>query len=173
VAQATIKLPSGTVVTIDGNATEIRDLLQHYESKSPVGADRKGRTKKKSDDELTESTSKVDGSGPVEIANVIKSCDRSEAIERKILDKSSQLNRTLLPLFVIQQVMNADIALGSGEIAAILAELGVPVAQPNVAKALRESSKYVVGDRLRKKGKAVKYKLSRRGLQYMTEVIDD
>jgi hypothetical protein len=63
-------------------------------------------------------------------------------------------------------------ALSSGEISKITADLGVPVSQPNVSKTLSgTAAKYVMGDRVRKKGQPVRYKLSRRGLQYLQSVI--
>lgn len=53
-----------------------------------------------------------------------------------------------------------------------MTDLGVPVSQPNASKTLSgTAAKYVIGDRVRKKGQLVRYKLSRRGLQYMQSVI--
>ncbi len=54
----------------------------------------------------------------------------------------------------------------------VLKELGINMSMANISKTLRgTASKYVMGDRQAKSGEAVLYKISRRGIQYMNEVL--
>jgi hypothetical protein len=54
----------------------------------------------------------------------------------------------------------------------ITTELGIPISQPNASRTLSgTASKYVIGDKVRVKGQPVRYKLSRRGVKYMKEVL--
>jgi hypothetical protein len=124
------------------------------------------------------SKKEVDASGPKqgaplhEIANAVKSCEAAEDIEKNVLDRTSQVNRTLLPLYVLKKFMKSDQGLTSGEVASVTKELGVPIAPPNVSNTLSgTAAKYVMGDATRKKGQAVRYRLNRRGERYMAEVI--
>lgn len=83
------------------------------------------------------------------------------------------MNRILLPLFIVHEHMGNAFSMTSGEISQITKDLGILVQQPNVSLTLSgTASKYVVGDKVRKKGQAVRYKLSRRGLQYFKEVLN-
>jgi hypothetical protein len=107
-----------------------------------------------------------------QIVNLAKNCDESESIGRYILDKTSQLDRTLLPLYIIHENLDNEFGLTSGEIAKITKGLSVPVHISNVSKTLTGlAARYVVSDTLPKKGQAVRYKLPRRGLQYLQSVL--
>jgi hypothetical protein len=60
----------------------------------------------------------------------------------------------------------------SGEISKVTRALGVPVGQPDVSNILgKGASKFVMGDRSRESGKAVRYRLSRRGVQHVEGVL--
>lgn len=62
--------------------------------------------------------------------------------------------------------------LTSGDISQITKGLGIPIHVANVSNTLsKTASKYVMGDKVRKKGQPVGYKLSRRGLKYMQDVL--
>src|SRR5262249_55847964 len=170
-AKATFTLPNGTGVTLDGDPEEIRRLLELYGG-SPASSVRSTTTPKKPhasraarqvlDDEDVDLTA---------IVSAVKSCDEADAIESAILDKSSQVNRTLLPLYIVQKHLGGKWRLTSGEINKITVELGIPVSQPNVSHTLSGSaSKFVMGDKLRKKGGAVRYRISRRGLLHIESV---
>lgn len=106
------------------------------------------------------------------LINATKEAKEFGLIEKNILDRSSQVDRILLPLHVAHAYVSEKLTLTSGEISKFLAEFGVNVAQPNVAKTLSTIAvKYVLGDKRRKKGHAVRYRLSRPGSQYITAVI--
>jgi hypothetical protein len=60
------------------------------------------------------------------IIALVKDCDDAEAIEKQILDKTSQVNRTLLPLYVVYKHMNNRFSLTSGEISSKVALICLP-----------------------------------------------
>lgn len=183
-AKATLTLPNGTVVKVDGSTAEIQELLDLYGQRgtgSPGAARPLGKGGGPSKRQMTPPRARKPaqqqrGEGEqrelTEIVNLVKNSDEAEEIERHILDRSSQVDRTLLPLYIIHEHLDDAFGLSSGDISRITRELGVPVSTPNASTTLAATAaKYVIGDRVRKKGQPVKYKLSRRGLQYMQSVI--
>ncbi len=174
-AKASLTLPNGTVVEIEGSADEVKALLEFYgsgtASSKPVR--RKSSTRKRSSRSSTpRKTTKSEGVDLTEIVNLVKSCDEAEDIELRILDKTSQVDRTLLPLYIVHEYMDNEHALSSGDINKVTTQLSVPVATPNASRTLSgTASKYVIGDSTRKRGATVRYKLNRRGVKYMKSVI--
>jgi hypothetical protein len=179
-AKANFVLPNGTTVNIEGTAEEIRTLLEVYggetgqarsappKSKGTAGRTKR-RTKKSTPARAKSESTAVDIS---EVVRLVKDCEEAEDIERQILDWTSQVNRTLLPLYIVHEHLDNEFALSSGDINRITTDLGVPVSQPNASSTLSgTASKYVIGDSVRLKGRAVRYKLSRRGIQYVRSVI--
>ena len=171
-AKANLILPDGTKVKIDGSAEEIHKFFQLYEGKSTQQASSKQpstiskkKTKKKGQSkEITDYLT--------QIVNTIKECEEANAIEENIIDRTSQVDRVLLPLYIIYKYMDNSIALQSGEISKITKDLGIPISQPNTSKTLSgTASRYVMGDRVRKAKHVVKYKLNRRGAKYLKGVI--
>jgi len=62
--------------------------------------------------------------------------------------------------------------LTTGDVEKITADLKVRVKTPNVSNAIAESlQKYLDGDSTRIKGKAVRYKLNRKGARYFESLI--
>lgn len=170
--KASIKLLDGTVVTIEGSEQEVRRLLAQYggSGKSQQSSPR-ARPPKRGNRSQQEAPG--GGADLAAIVSQVKSCDEAEAIENNILDRSSQTDRTLLPLYIVHQYMDNRTGLTSGEISTVTKELGIPISQPNCSKTLSGiASKYVVGDKVRKKGMPVRYKLSRRGVHYVKSLID-
>jgi hypothetical protein len=107
-----------------------------------------------------------------EIVNLVKNCDEAESIENQILDRASQVDRVLLPLYIVHEYLDNSFGLSSGDIGRITRDLGVPVSQPNASRTLSgTASKYVMADGVRKKGTKLTYKLSRRGVTYIKGVI--
>ncbi len=171
-AKSNIKLPNGTEITVEGSTEEIKKILSIYSS-TP------------SSQEVTHSVSpgqkktSTDGGGSkigqdpiVEIVNTIKETNAAESIEKNILDRSSQINRIILPLYISSKELKNAFSLTSGEIAQILNELGTPISVANVSGALAGvASKYVVGDKARKRGHSTRYKISLRGSKYLESVI--
>lgn len=165
-AKTSLQLPNGTTVVIEGTPEEVRKLLEFYGGTAPTRA-----TKPKGKKPATQG---ADTQQPnlSEIVNHIKNCDDAEAIETKILDRTSQVNRILLPLYIVHEHLDNRFGLTSGEVSQITKELGIPVKTPNASRTLsRTASKYVIGDKVRKRGQAVRYKLSRRGEKYLSGVL--
>jgi hypothetical protein len=107
------------------------------------------------------------------LINHVRTSADAEAIETNILDRTSEINRVLLPLYIAHKHMGDSFGLTTVEIAATTADLGIRVFRQNVLRALTGSgARYVVGDRVRKPGQATRYRLNRRGLQYMKEVLE-
>lgn len=177
-AKASIELPNGTAVIIEGTPEEVRKLLEYYGASSSERGTGKGAAAKKSDKKAKKTAtggatgSATDQPNLAEIINLIRNSDEAEKIESNILDRTSQVNRVLLPLFVVHEELDDAYGLTSGEISKITTNLGIPVQPPNVSNTLSgTASRYVMPDKVRKKGQPVRYKLSRRGVKYLTSVI--
>lgn len=175
-AKATLKMPDGTLVEIEGTVGEIEHLLEFYSnraSQSVPTLQRLPQTKR----QATKQTGKVDSKDKPDLAkivNLVKDCDEAEAIETQILDRSGQVNRVLLPLYIVHTHMGNAIGLTSGDVNKITTDLGIPIGQANASTTLsKTASKYVIGDATRKKGQTVRYKLSRRGAQYVKSILKD
>lgn len=173
-ARATLKLPDGTLVEIEGSAGEIERLLEFYSnraSQSVPTLQRLTQTKKKA----PKKTEKIDSNDKLDLAkivNLVKDSDEAEAIETQILDRSGQVNRVLLPLYIVHAHMGNAIGLTSGDVNKITTELGIPIGTANASTTLsKTASKYVIGDKTRKRGQSVRYKLSRRGVQYFKSIL--
>jgi len=174
--KASLTLENGTVVTIEGSASEVQELLAFYDSSVPKVVEGKSHQSQKAPAVPRQSPNSKGEDGEdidlMTIVNYVRSCDEAEGIETKILDQTDQLARVLLPMYIVYEHMNNAYGLTSGQINKVTVQLGVPVKPPNVSKTLAGSAaKYVIGDSVRKSGQAVKYKLSRRGHAYLKEVI--
>jgi hypothetical protein len=175
-SKASIKLANGTSVQIEGTPEEVAKLLALYGGGKSVAPDQTshGRTRTAPKGKSPQATAGAHATADLsQIINLIKTCDEAEAIESKILDKVSQVNRILLPLYIAHEYLDNTPSLTSGEVSQITTDLGIPVSQPNASTMLSgTASRYVIGDKVRKRGQAVRYKLSRRGLQYLKGVLD-
>ena len=86
------------------------------------------------------------------IVNAINNCPEAEDIEKNILDRTSQVDRILLPLYIGKKYIDDKITLTSGDISKVLGDFGINIFTPNVANALSDAaSKYVIGDKVRKR----------------------
>jgi hypothetical protein len=175
-AKASLTLANGTSVTIEGSPTEVHELLTYYGAGQIAEQSKKKRKEGKARNPIraVAKTEHAAEAGPdlAGIVNLVKTCDEAEQIESEILNRVAQVDRILLPLYIVHEHYDNATGLSSGEISRILTDLGVPISQPNVSKALSSTvSKYVMGDGVRKKGQMVRYKLSRRGMLYLESVI--
>ncbi len=173
--KAVVKLPNGTVVEIEGSPEEVQRLLTFYglptlEPKKPKVSKRKPTSA------AADTIAKKDAPTPQDLAtliNLVRTSEEAEAIETNVLDRTSEVNRVLLPLYLAHKHMGDSFGLTTVEIAAITTDLGIRVFRQNVLRAVTGSgARYVVGDRVRKPGQATRYRLNRRGLQYMKEVLE-
>ena len=175
-AKATLQLPNGTIVTLDGTPDEVKHLLELYggqgKTSPPPSKTRRTSTKKKSATKKGAGKETEAKPNLTEIVNLVKDCDEAEAMETQILDRTSLVDRTLLPLYIVHKHLDNGFGLTSGEISKINTDLGIPVAQPSASRTLSgTASRYVIGDIVKVKGRAVRYKLSRRGVTYLKKVI--
>lgn len=103
-----------------------------------------------------------------EIVKQVRTIDDAQRIERYILDSTNQVNRALLPLFIVQKYMNDEFALSAAEIAEVTKLLKVPMKPENVSKALRNGgAKFTTIE-----GEILKtFKLIRRGVQHIESLL--
>jgi hypothetical protein len=171
-AKATLRLNSGTNVTLEGTPEEIQKILTYFEGPEKSDDVPKRRGSQKARRESADSGAEDNEPDISVVVNLAKTCNESEAIEKHILDRTSVVDRTLLPLYIVHKYQKNAYGLTSGDINRFTTELGIPIATPNIANTLAGSaSRYVVGDKLRKRGTAVRYKLSHRGLKYLQSII--
>lgn len=173
-AKASIQLANGTSVQIDGSPEEVARILALYGGKNADATDKKSPLIQAKSKAVVAPTTTSEAGGPdlPKIINLIKSCDEAEALDARILDKTNQLERILLPLYIVHEYLEDAYGLTSGEISQITKELGIPVSPSNTSTNLSgAASRFVVGDKIRRKGQAVRYKISRRGLQHLKTVL--
>jgi hypothetical protein len=176
-AKASLKLPNGTVVTLEGTPEEVKHLLELYGGERPEASTAKGGTRSRKPRRHAHSPGQPNGKSEgkpdlSEIVTLVKNCDEAEAIETQILDRAAQVDRTLLPIYIVHEHLDNAFGLTSGEVNKITRDLGIPISQPAASRTLSgTASKYVIGDKVKVKGQPVRYKLSRRGLTYMKEVL--
>jgi hypothetical protein len=105
------------------------------------------------------------------IVNDIKACDEADKIETHVLDKASVAGRILLPFFICSKYF-PERRLTSGDVEKITSDLGVKVKTSNVSTAITNSLlTYLDGDSTRVKGKAVSYKLNRKGIKHFESIL--
>jgi len=164
-AKASMVLTSGAIVTVEGTPEEVARILELNNRSQAVR-----------DGEQDQGTAIREGATArpalAEIVNKAKSCDEAEIIEARVLDKSSQVDRVLLPLYLIHEYFQNQFGLTTGEISAFTTELGSQVSGPNVSHTIRgPASKYVLVDVAGAREGATRYKLNRRGVAYMKTVL--
>ncbi len=161
-AKASLILPDGTKVDIDGSPEEIKRILGTHTTVEQVKPEKQIEKK--------ESSSKI--VNLTDIVNSIKSCKEVDLIGKNILDRISQVDRVLLPLYIAHVYYSGNQGLTSGEISKILSQVGIGIHAPNISNTLSSSaSKYVLGDKIRRQGQPVRYRISRKGADYLNSVI--
>jgi hypothetical protein len=172
-AKALLTLPNGTVVQIDGTPEEVQQLLEFYGGPPPKKRGRAAPRTKSPQEKAPKKEASPETVDYAEIVNLVKDCDEAQAIEEHILDRSSQVDRTLLPLYIVYEYLENKFGLTSGEVSKVTTDLGIPISQPNASRTLAgTASRYVIGDKVKKKGQTVRYKLSRRGVKYLKAVLE-
>lgn len=161
-----LKLKNGTIVTVEGTPEEVQRVLasmgagESGESRHDSGEKHALRRRQRTGHKLDSPA--IDHAA---IANTTRSCEEAELIEERVLDKPTLENKVLLPLFVVHKYAGEHLLLTSGDVNKITKQLGIPVDQGAASRCLGKSG-LVMGDSVRKKGRAVGYKLNRRGVKH-------
>lgn len=168
IIKAQIELPNGTKISVEGEKEDVENVISLYNKPSSSIEHKKEKISQSNVKEQTE----ISSDNIVTIVNAIKDSEESELFENKILDKSSQVDRVLLPLYVVEKNIKNNTQLTSGDIHLILKELGIGMSVQNVSKTLHGTAlKYVIGHSTSRKGEYTKYKISRRGSSYIDNVL--
>lgn len=176
--KATIRLPNGTVIIVDGAKSDVKDILgfaaggRRETSERHLGE----RTERKPSPTPATAQTPENADGDTDhlaqIINQIKNCSEAEKIEAQILDQTSQVNRALLPLYIAHEYMKGHRGLTTGEISKVTKDLGTPISGANVSHTFAGSAmRYVMTRGIRKRGQPTLYSLNRRGVQYIKSVL--
>src|SRR5580704_9536713 len=144
-AKASLTLQSGTIVTIEGTAGEINELIALYDSARSRSSTGQSRGDGPASVPTSGTPSIEDGrepTGSVDLAaivNHVKSCEEAELIGKNILDKSDRVPQVLLPLYIVHEHMGNVAGLTSGDVSKVTAELGIRIGVPNASTMLSGS----------------------------------
>jgi len=100
----------------------------------------------------------------IDVAGVvakIQDSDKTESIEKNILNKAGRLPRILL-VFQFAHEHRIDF-LTTGDIEDITDQLGTKISQSNVAHCIADNRKYFTAKSVRRRGAKVPYKINRQG----------
>src|SRR5205809_7286740 len=98
--RASLTLPNGTSVNIEGSPDEVKKLLDFYGAKPQEPTKPSQRALVRHQRPTQEAAADI-----TEIVRHVKDSEEAEAIERNILNRSSQVDRTLLPLDNIHECL--------------------------------------------------------------------
>jgi len=108
----------------------------------------------------------------LKLVNTVKTCEEAELIGVNILDRNSQVDRILLPMYISHKYFSDKIVLTTGDISKFLSALGINISTANVSHIFSSAaSKYIIGDKIQKKGQPIRYRLTRSGVKYLSTVI--
>jgi hypothetical protein len=117
-AKATVTLANGTIVNIEGTTAEVKELLSFYGSAHAGPKDKHKTPPAPKTSRKPISKAQTEEVAISEIVKHVKDCNEADEIESRILDTTSQVNRILLPLFVVHKYMEASHGLTTGDISA-------------------------------------------------------
>jgi len=173
-ADAKIKLENGATVTVSGSAEEIARIVSLYNVSPQAGSTSAGSPRQPSVPKTHRSDEERQDLDLSSILNTINDCEEAVAIEEKVLNQLSVVNRILMCLYINDKYFDSEPKLTTGDISKILGQLGIPVATPNVSITISRKGKgYVMTDSVRTKGAVVRYAINRRGRQYFEDVLSD
>jgi hypothetical protein len=95
------------------------------------------------------------------VANAVHDSDKTEDIEKNILNKPGRLGRILLSFHFAHETGNEY--LTTGDIEKITDQLEVKISQANVSHCMAANRKYFSARTTRRRGAKVPYKLNRQG----------
>lgn len=125
------------------------------------------RKKKTKAPEATQEEGAID---PKRVAEAIKSSDHFKTIQKKILDKSNQLNRILLSFYFAEQLFNGK-GLTTGDVEGITDALGVGIKSTNVSSQLKKHEALFNSRGERKRGSVVHYTLNKDGKERFEKLL--
>jgi hypothetical protein len=167
--KASIELPNGTKIEIDGTIEEIQRITDQYRSPAPAAAAPGLRQAAAPAAALDDADTEPD---IARIVALIREIDEAEIIERQVLNSRDVLNRVLLPLYIVHNHVNQAMGLTSGDIEKVTDQLSVKVNISSASTMLSGRAKaFVTGDAVRKKGGTVRYRINRRGIQHFNGVL--
>lgn len=166
--KATIALANGTTITIDGTLEDINYLVNIYSPSNTKPLKNKKLPKSKKVKSNRPLANKFD---VLRITNALHNCEEIEEIEKNILDKPNELNRVLLPLYVLEKHLKDETGLTTSEISKVTIKLGVKVSRQNSLRAVKFTGpKYILSQS--EGSHFPRYRLNRRGMKYMESVIN-
>lgn len=132
---------------------------------------RKKATPKRDDTSGSDGNTRVADSVLADIVASVSEADNYEDIGKYVLDRPNRTARILMCYYFAHK-HPTDPALTSTNVERITKQLGIGIAAPNIAKVIREGvSKYLMADRVRKRGFAVHYKINRRGIAIFEKIV--
>lgn len=108
----------------------------------------------------------------VKLVEFIKESDKFPDVDKNILEKSSQLPKILMCVYFAKDCFPNNPYLRTGEIDTITDQLGVRIQITNVSKTITRKLKYFSGDRVRKRGVKIRYKINRAGGQAFKKLLE-
>jgi hypothetical protein len=168
--KATLTLPNGTIVTIEGSVEEVQTLFRFY---GEVDNNLDGEKQKLFEvdntfdiGEISKKT-KPDDNDLIKMSTLAKTCSEADVIEKSILDKQNEANRVLLPLYLVHEYLSNPYGLTTSEISKVTIELGTKVSRQNVLRALKFSANGFT----QKQGNPPRYTINRRGISHIKSVL--
>jgi hypothetical protein len=132
---------------------------------------RKKATRERDDTSGSDGNTRVADSVLADIVASVSEADNYEDIGKYVLDRPNRTARILMCYYFAHK-HPTDPALTSTNVERITKQLGIGIAAPNIAKVIREGiSKYLMADRVRKRGFAVHYKINRRGIAIFEKIV--
>jgi hypothetical protein len=95
------------------------------------------------------------------VANAVHESDRTEDIQKNVLDKRDSLGRILAAFHFAHETGNEY--LTTGDVEKITDQLRVKISQPNASRCVAANRKYFSAQTSRRRGAKVPYKLNRQG----------
>jgi hypothetical protein len=150
---------------VDKKLTEI--ILSSSNPTTPKNQGRIQVPQRKSEVSKKTAENGSDGEPSVDVASFvefIKDSDKFPQVEKNVLKKKSQLARIIMVLYFIKDFTDNP-CLSTGQIATITDQLNVRIKYQNVGKLIKANQKYFTGQKVRKPGAVVPYKLNRQGIE--------
>jgi hypothetical protein len=171
-AKAKIELNTGTIITIDGSADEINTVIKAVDHKQPHTDKKEPPAKTKNKKTATKKLVKDESESKniiKDITALIHDSAEFQSIENNILDKKDRIAKILL---CFKFANDLEATLTSSQVELITDQLGIKIASANIAKVIRlNAKKYLSGDKVRKQGNRINYRINRAGLKRYNEIL--